>query len=65
MPHDKYGTALKVGDRVRMEFTVLTVAEGSDFCNVTLVRDGADEQYVQLTCQATQVEKVPQQVTQR
>lgn len=58
MPHDTNGVELKQGDIVTIQMTVRAVYPGAEMCNVTLVRGGADEQALSLTCQARQVTKI-------
>ena len=36
MPHYKDGTSVKVGDQVLIPAVVVTVHEGTDYCNATL-----------------------------
>lgn len=36
MPHDASGRPIKVGDKVTIEFTVVHVHEGEEFCNAHL-----------------------------
>jgi hypothetical protein len=35
MPHDKKGKLVSVGDRVKLELEVVSVAMGEDYCNLT------------------------------
>ena len=50
MPHDAFGAELKVGDRVKIFFTVKEITPGTDTCDVRLEserarKDGTKESF--------------------
>lgn len=61
--HDRNGTALKVGDKVMLQGTIVEVQAHADYCNATVLllpmrgSGGRDEREVVNTAQVVLVER--------